>query len=121
MIDLQSTHLLRRHVANSSHNDARHCAAALCHGFRRSKLFGAAQFRQPEVKNLDQTIAREKDIFGLQIAVNDASQESAASMLMRGKQGFDFLLSRSGSEAQAFARKAGRASGASSRTASRSL
>ena len=54
MVNSLSPHLLRRHVAHSSHDYSWHRDGTLGDGgVGRSKLFWTMQFRQPEVENLD--------------------------------------------------------------------
>src|SRR6516164_10464284 len=76
MIDFPAANLLRRHVADRSHHDA-----GL--GLDRQGLSGyvnarsSARFGQPEIQDLDTSIASEKNIVGLQITVDDARRVRA--------------------------------------------
>ena len=68
MIDGVAARLLRSHVADGSHHEARRCC-------RRSGPVGGGSdaSRQPEVENLDVTVARDDDVCRLEIAVHDAA------------------------------------------------
>ena len=68
MIDGVAARLLRSHVADGSHHQARRCC-------RRSSPVGGGSdaSRQPEVENLDVAVACDDDVCRLEIAVHDAA------------------------------------------------
>jgi hypothetical protein len=69
MIRNQSLHLLRRHVSDCSHHHARlGLGSQGCRVGSRLRR----QLRQAKIQNLHSPVARDKNIFRLQVAVNDA-------------------------------------------------
>ena len=73
MIDRFTSHLLGRHVADRSDDDAvhasgRHASDDVDARYRRL----AHHARQTEVEDLDAVVVRDQQVLGLQIAMDDA-------------------------------------------------
>src|SRR6202158_3235775 len=67
MVQGLSAYLLRRHVTYGPQHHARLGDADRRHRTLRSGSAGADQFGQPEIKNFDYPVAREKKIFRFEV------------------------------------------------------
>ena len=79
VVGVLSLHLLRRHVADRTHHHAGLGLRGQGRGVGRNCALRAGELGQTEVQNLHPTVARDKNILRLQIAVDD-------SLLMRRRQ-----------------------------------
>ncbi len=73
MIGVQSAHLLRRHVPDRSHHDARCGQDAKHRRIRRSGL-RLRHARQSEVEDLRSPVLGQQDVVRFQIAMHDAGR-----------------------------------------------
>ena len=76
MVGVLSLHLLRRHVADRSHHHAGLGSRGHGRGIGRGLAIPEGQLGQAKIENLHPSVARDKNILRLQIAMND-------SLLMR--------------------------------------
>src|SRR5438874_1124969 len=93
VVGVLSLHLLRRHVADRTHHHAGLGLRGQGRGVGRNRALGAGELGQTEVQNLHPTVARDKNILRLQIAVDD-------SLLMRRRQTTRHVLGVFGGFAQ---------------------
>jgi hypothetical protein len=72
-VDRLSADLFRRHVGRGSHRDSGSGLQRRGRDDRiAERLGGVGHFREAEIEELDPAVAREKDILGLEVAVDDA-------------------------------------------------